>query len=374
MTASVLAVALAATGCSGSDDDDDSKPGGDTVAFAEEFSVLGALAEVPSDVVGDGDLIVQAADLRAASDLAGIDVPTDGSREGTSEWLTGLTANAKAPVFVPLGDLFNTQAASPDEFAEVAGWSVLDVDSFVEYAVPPDSFMVVSGNFDDDTLADDLVDVGDGVVSDRDGDDHETDLANATALNQLGVATRMAQQDHRIAVSTSTPAVQDWLDGDASLADQESFAAVATALDDEDVVSAVIARPSAGDPAEAALGGQATPEQIKALEEKLDGQVPEDPFDAVGIGWGVDDGRSEVHVAYHFESSKAAGHGADALEKAYREGVSPQSGLAWSDRMSVEDVESEGSVVTVTVTPTDDGSVNDLYSALMRREPLFVSR
>lgn len=373
VTAAVLALTLAATACSGDDDDDDPGRSGPSTAFDEEFSVLGALAEVPDDAVGDGQLVVQAADLRAASDLAGIDMPTDGSREGTSEWLTGLTANAKAPVFVPLGDLFNTQAASPDEFAEVAGWSVLDVNSFVEYAVPPKSFMVVSGDFDADTLADDLVDVDDGIVSDLEGEDLALDIERATALNRLGTPTRLAQQGHRIAVSTSTPAVQEWLDGDASLADQESFAAVAAALDDEDVVSAVLAQPTSGDPAGTVLGDNVTPEQLKALQEQLEGELPKDPFDAVGIGWGVDDGRSEVHVAYHFASSSAAEAGADVLEDAYRDGTSLQARIPWSDRMSVEDVETEGSVVTVTVTPTDAGSVNDLYNALVQRDGLFIS-
>lgn len=366
-----LALALAVTGCSG---DDGADGNDDYAALAQDYSVLGALAEIPASAVDPDSVLVQTADLRAATEADGVDFPSGGSREDVTEWLMRLTNDPKAPVFVPLAESFNTLAASPDEFADVAGWSLIDVDSFVEYSVQPETFAVVVGDFDDDTLSSDLVEIGDGVVSDREGEDNEVDPAQSGPLNRLGQPTRFAQQGDRIALGGSTPAVTAWLDGDESLADDQSFAAIATALDEENVLCAVLNSIASGSDPAAALGGQASPEQLKALREEFDSWLPKDSFDAVGIGWGVDDGQSQVHVAYHFGSSSAADSAGPVLEQAYREGKSSRAQFPWSDRMGVEDVDVDGSVVTVTVSPTEQGSISDLHQALVSRDSLFVSR
>ncbi|KRF20907.1 hypothetical protein ASG90_00295 [Nocardioides sp. Soil797] len=369
-----LALALAVTGCS-SDGDDADNGHDDDGGLSKEHSVLGALAEIPESVVDEDSVLVQTADLRAASEADGLDVPTGGSRDDVANWLLGLTNDPQRKVFVPVAESFNSLAASPDEFAEVAGWSLIDVDSFVEYAVPPSTFAVAQGDFDDDTLDSDLIDVGDGVVTDREGDDNEVDPGEPSALNQLGQPTRFAQQGDRIALSRSTPAVESWLEGEGTLADDDSFSSVATALDDEDVVSAVLASVAGGsDPSAALLGEGASPEQLKALQEEFDNWLPEKSFDAVGIGWGVDDGEGRVYAAYHFDSSSAAEEGATALEKNYREGSSLQTRTPWNERMDVDDVEVDGSVVTVAVSPTAKGAVMDLQRALLSRDALFISR
>ncbi|WP_157551028.1 hypothetical protein [Nocardioides jensenii] len=373
LAAGALALTVA---CSGSDDSDDSDHVDKAAPLSSGYSVRAALAEIPDSAV-EGEVLVQTADLRAATEAAGVEFPTDGSREGTTPWLMALTDGASdrpAPGFVPLPESFNLQSASPDDFAGVLGWSVLDVDSFVELSVPPGRFAVVTGDFDDDTLSGDLTEVEDGIVTDREGEDFENDLASVNATNPLGVPTRLARQDDRIALGTSTPAVRSWLDGGDTLADDDALAAVAGALDDEDVVSAVLTHVEGGQDPAAALGSQASPEQLKALSEQIDGFVPDDPFDAVGIGWAVDDGKAEVHVAYHFESDDAATDGAKVLEKTYREGVSVVSQTPFSDYLSVDDVETDDSVVTVSVTPADDNRDGFLYQALVQRELLFVSR
>jgi hypothetical protein len=135
------------------------------------------------------------------------------------------------PVFVPMASSFNLDTAAPDEFADVAGWSVLDVDAFVEQTTPPTTFAVVTGDFAGDSLADDLVETDDGIVSDKDGEDFEVDLDQITALSRIGQPVRMAQDGDKIALSSSTPEVRAWLDDEPSLAEDEAFAAVAGALD-----------------------------------------------------------------------------------------------------------------------------------------------
>lgn len=367
--AGAAAAVLATAGCSGDDRGD-----GPVDSWGDGYSVRAALAEIPASAV-DGSVLVQTADLRAASRAAGLDRPEDGSREATTPWLQALSGSSPdgpARVFVPFPEPLNIQAATPDEFADVVGWSVVDVDTFAELSALPGAFLVVTGDFGDDTLASDLVEVEDDIVSDREDEDFTSDLGSVNAVSRTGTPTRLARQGDRTALSPSTPAVRSWLGGDASLADDDALASVAEVLDGKNVVSAVLTKVDPGaDPG--AFGDRMTPEQREALAEELDDVTPQGPFDAVGIGWAVDGGTPQVHVAYRFGSASAADDAAPVLERAFRDGSSLLTRAPWKEQMTVEETQTDGSVVTVTVTPTGDGRVSDLYQALQRREPLFVS-
>jgi hypothetical protein len=101
--------------------------------------------------------------------------------------------------------------------------------------------------------------------------------------------------------------------------------------------------------------------------------IPGEPFDAVGIGWSVEDDAPLVHAAYHFDSDDAAADAVDALETGYRDGASVMTGQPFSERFTVESAEATGPVVLITVTPTDEGRVPDLYQALIVRDSIFIS-
>jgi hypothetical protein len=215
-----------------------------------------------------------------------------GSREDVSPWLIALTVGETdgepSPVFVPMAASFNLDTATAEEFADVAGWSVLDVDTFVEQATPPTTFSVVTDDFAGNALADDLVETDDGIVSDKDGEDFEVDLDDITALSKVGQPVRLAQDGDRIALSTSTPTVRAWLDGKPSLAETSRSPPWQMLLDGRDVMSAVLTRATGGE-------GPATSD------------IPGEPFDAVGIGWSVEEDAGLVHAALPFRVRRRCG-------------------------------------------------------------------
>jgi hypothetical protein len=260
--------------------------------------------------------------------------------------------------------------------AELVGWSVLDVRDFVAIAQPPpDHFLVVSGTFDGDTLDTELAEVEDGIVTDVEGDDHEINVDAPSALDRLGAPTRLAEQDGRIAAASSTEAVRGWLDGEESLADDDAFADVAAALDGQRVYSAVLSpAPSGLDPAMLVLGGQASPDQVQELQERLDGQLPDDAYDAVGIGWAADDDGPLVSFAYHFDSEDQAEDNVDALRTLYESGTSLTTNRPYSDYFEVDDVTTAGPAVVVNARPASDTPLGAAYEMLNTRELLFVSR
>ena len=148
----------------------------------------------------------------------------------------------------------------------------------------------MSGDFDDGTLNDDLSEVEDGIVTDVMGEDHEQNLGEPTAFSRFGAPTRFAEDDARIAASASTSAVRAWLDGEESLADDDGYADVASALDAHDVYAAVLSAVQPGiDPAALILVDQASAEELEALIQQLEDQLPEASYDTVGVGWSADE-------------------------------------------------------------------------------------
>ncbi len=373
--AMALAVGVGMSALVACDDDSDDRSGrdgadrGEPTSLSAGFSVRGALAELPAGTSGLelDQAMISVADLDAATTAVGATRPTDAGREAWVEWMGPLTGIGPSKVFLALPQGFNTQAAAPEEFAEVAGWSAVDVRSYAELSAPPYTFTVVQG-VPDNALADSLVDSGDGIRSTREGEDFEQDLEEVSSVDRLGRPIRFLQRDDRVGFGTSTALVTAWAEDGASLADDDSFDAVAAALDEEEVISAVLARAPRGGLA-ATLGQRLSPEQLRAVQEELDGMLPEKPFDTVGIGWSAD---GEVHVVYHFADDGAARASVDSLERAWREGTTVQGRQPMSDLVTVDEVEAEGEVVVVTVEPAD-GRAGVPLQMLQSREFVFVA-
>lgn len=239
--------------------------GGGDLDSGDDYSVEGALGELPASV-GTDDLLVQTADVSAATELSGLERPTDLDPEAVSDWILPLTGvrlsdSPPAPVFVPVPAVVNPrELIRIEEFDDELGWSLLDVDSFVEQSTAPETFAVVTGDFEDDQLNPDLAQVSDDIVSAGDGDDLEPNVDQSSAARPVGTPLRMSQDGDRIVASASTPLVQEWVaGGDETLADDETLASVAAVLDDADVVAAVLASGSSMDLG-AQVGGQLSPE------------------------------------------------------------------------------------------------------------------
>ncbi|MBA2416628.1 MAG: hypothetical protein H0V64_12230 [Geodermatophilaceae bacterium] len=346
-------------GNSGGDSGGDSGGGGveagSGLRSGDGYSVEAALAELPASVGTDG-LLIQTADLAAATELSGLERPTGFGIDELSGWilpLTGVEAEDQpvAPVFVPLAEVFNRQQiARIEEFDEELGWSLVDVDAFVEQSTPPKRFAVLSGEFDDDMLSPDLTQVSDDVASAGDGEDFAPTFADVSAARPLGVPLRMSQDGGRIAASPSTSFVKEWVAGAAdTLADDDSLALVASALDNADVVAAVLSN-----------GG---------LEPTTDS------FDTVGIGWAVDgDGAAAVTVVYHFEEGDAAAAGVGMFESLYTEGVSLVTGTAISERLTLEEVGADGPVVVVSLSLPAESEPGIVFEMLLQRDLPFVQQ
>lgn len=190
--------------------------------------MLGALREVPRPE-DDSLLVVQVGDLDTAIAHSGL--ARDGALDETAwEWMGPLFSflghrGPEAPIYVPLPGVFPPRSfQSLPALREELGWSVVDVDAFVEMNAVPGRFSVLAGGFDDQTLAH-LPEVADGVVTAGGGEDLEDQTGSATPARRLGRPLRMAQSDGRIAASLTLPAVQEWVGGpEDTLADDEDLA------------------------------------------------------------------------------------------------------------------------------------------------------
>jgi hypothetical protein len=349
------------------------------LSSGDDYTVLGALAELPASTETDA-LLVQTGDLVAATELAALERPSEPDIDAVASWILPLTGLPRedefAPLFVPLGQVFNYQnLADIAQFDDALGWSLIDADAFVEQSTPPESFAVITGDFDETTLNPDLTEVADGVVSYGEGDDFETNLSgDPNPVDRLGRPVRLARDRDRIAASFSTPFVQQWLAGaDETLADDAELAAVATALDEADVVAAVLTRVESGFDQ---LGSSQplSSEVVAQLQDRLQNQVPSAPFDAVGFGWNVLDGEAAITVAYHFSSAEEAADSVASLERLYREGESLVTRQPISELVTIEDIVAAGDVVSVSLSVPDDSRPQVIYDMLLRRDVPFISR
>lgn len=341
------------------------------------YSVQGSLEQLPAAESGSGQVMIQTADLDAASELSGLERPTDVDGDALVAWLMPLTGgpsdDGPAPVFVPLAQVFNPQSIRMhDEFADELGWSLVDAQAFVERLSPPQSLAVIAGDFDDSTLSEDLPEVADGVVTAGEGEDLESNLTELTNARPLGIPLRLAQNDHLIAAGPSTAEISSWLAGpDETLGDDPHLAGVAAALDDADSVSAVLVT-GASMALTDALGAMSA-EQVAALEDRLAPMLPE-AFQAVGVGWGADDGASIITLAYSFDSEDAAEKSVPLFEELFANGTSLQAAQPLSDLLTLDDAGRNGEVVVLTVSVPEGRSPGDVFQMLQRADVPFLHR
>ena len=327
-TTSVLASGLLAVGSLVAGCSNEPEP----LGRGGDYSVYDALGELPSSV-GEENGPVFTGDLTRAGELAGLEPPNDPDDEAAGDWVLGLNGRSvgddPAEVFVPMPTTLT--GGSQTEKEEQVGWSVVDVESFVA----TNDFLVASGEFDDDTLSEHLVEVDGEIVTDVEGEDHEEHPDQPTAFDYDGAPTRFAHDDGRIAASSEADAVRGWLDDEESLADDDAYADVARALDDGDAYAAMLL-PMSGS---------------------------EESYDLVGIGWSEDDDAPLVSTAFHFESGDAARDSVDELRERFD--LDPVG-----DHLEVEDADTKGSSVVVTTRP-EEGAIDVLMRAVVTFGPPF---
>lgn len=366
LAAAVCAVALVPTACASESDSDGSAgsgAGGTSVsAYLERLPALG----------GDDPVIVTYGDVARAAEIAGLDRPEDVSdADAVSSYLSELTGlgrdgdAARVAALVPQVSQPGRGSSDPQGFVDDVGWSMVEVDSFAERETLPRPVAVLDGDFDEDQLDGALDDVGDGVwqVGEPGGGLNPDDI---TPARPIGEALWLSLDDGRLTVArdeSDVRASRDADGGEGTLADVTALSSLAQVLDEHDVYSAMLLaddRLLLADPG-AVLGERVTPEQIEAaVLNACEGIVGA----AVGI---ADDGAPLFVLSLAHVDDTSAEANLDIVTEAFEDGANLSTGRPWSQVLSVESIEVDGSVLTATARPAADVPPSAWYGLIADR-------
>lgn len=361
--AAVAAVALAASAC-----------GSDGTAGADgAFSLVALLDELPADLASSDDMVVvAAADFEAASVAGGLERPapgTDPTADEARDWLNQLTGvPAGGSQTAPPVAVLIPEAASPqqllrhDEFVDEVGWSLLDVDQFVEYQVPPNVFTVVQGDIDPDALESAMGPAEGDIWRLGPEEDFAIDATETSPTRPFGQALRLAHDGDRLAIARSTPLIEAWLDDGDTLADHALLPAVARKLDAAGVYAAMLA---AGEDISLPAGAARSP-------AASDDELVLDPFPAIGVGLGHSDGTTTVTVVYHFADADTAATNASRVEARVQEGRSSLTTRPLAETFSLGSVETDGPLVIAQLLLDPDTPPMNVWHMVHTRDALFT--
>ena len=324
----VLVLALTgAAACGG----DDGSGGGDGSRIAD------LMRQMPSIERGDQTVFYLYGDLVAASESAGLERPTsldsDDDLDAFVEWVLTLSGSRSsdepATVAARFPEAVNlVEMRDQAEFADEVGWSLVDVERYLEVSALPVRFTLIDGTVDTEAVEDAVGEARNDIWSLGDGDDFESGFGNRSVASPLGVPVRMATRDGLFATTTSSDMAGDFVDGD-DLGGDEGFNAVAEQLDEAEVYGAF----------------------LLSVREDRDGS----PFDTVGVGGGLDGDEALVVAVYHYADAEAAADGVADVEDVL-DGESRRTGEPWSDSFSATEVVADGATVVATLRLSDDQS------------------
>ena len=350
-----LAACAAAGACAGASDVGPEVGGDDS-------SILGYLDELPAPADDQGDsVMVTYADLDRATEIGGLERPDDlDDPDAVGDWLldvTGTRVTDAHPVaaLVPGALEQATSIGDHQGFVDDVGWSILEVDSYAERDTLPARVTVLDGEFDRDRLDSALDDAGDGVwvAGDPDGELHIEDV---TPARPIGQALWLSLDGNRLRVARDE---RDALPAEAdSLADVPALAALAAALDEHEVYSAMLAVGSASvaDPLPDIFTDDVPPEDFdEAVDDAVEDFSNQPRCEGLtGVAVGVaDDGDPLIVLVLSQIGEEAAEANADVLGSVLDSGTDAVSDRAWSEMVTVESVEAEGDVVVATLRPAD---------------------
>lgn len=303
-----------------------------------DFSVESMLEEIPGTALTSSRFILRAADLRAASEMAGVELPT-GSDEAPA-WIGSLVGTGPDPqVYVALGLPLAPGAPAP-MVEEDLGWSVADVERFISWGDDVRTTTVVAGRFDDETLAG-LPEAG-GIHSAGEGKDLGGSLETASPARPTGMPLRMRTDGSWLIASPFTAAVQDWRSDVPTLADGTVIPEMARLLDASGAYAAAISPPppfSACD---------LTPGRIRELGLTLE-SFPE--VDMHALAWSWSDGSPAMTVVYHDADGRGVEETRRLLEGLWSGPASDRGEM--SDMVEVRSVDAVGENVVVSLRPAE---------------------
>lgn len=321
LTTSLIVIALGLSGCGTSEDKHSDN----------DYSVLSALSEIPADDLFSDPIeqrTINTGDLREATRVADLTRPDDLESPEFAPWINALTGfpsdDASSPIFVPVADVlglrtFELETAIDDE----VGWSLLDIDAYVEQSSGSQIFSVIRGE----------------------------NLESFEGIRSNERPQFVASTDHRFAISRAEEPVNLWASGlESSLADDERFASIASALDDADAIAATIIQ--SGRSWEIWLGGQRPIADDPTVFDDLASHLPSDGGPILGGGWSVSsDGEPVTTIAYYLGTDEAAEAALPILESHYNGEQSASAEIA--DFVTLTETRSDGPVAIVTVTPAE---------------------
>jgi hypothetical protein len=211
---------------------------------------------------------------------------------------------------------------------------------------------VLDGGFDEDQLDSALDDAGDGVwvAGDPDGD---IDIRDVTPARPIGQPLWLTLDGDRLRVAGQEPDAAAG-DGD-TLADVPALVALAGALDDRQVYSAMLA-----------TGGTSTagplpdifterPTSDEAFDDAIEEEATRPRCEGLtGLAVGVaDDGDPLIVLVLSQVDGELGEANAAALAEALESGTDVVSDRPWSEVVTVESVDADGDVVVATLRPAD---------------------
>lgn len=305
-------------------------------SVTRDLSFVDTLAQLPAPGA-DEVKFVYVADLRALTAANDIEVPERDDSAAVRHWVNGLHGiGSKAALAITempslLGD------NDPDDFLADTGLSFADAAAFATVETAPEEFTILTGAFDEAEPAQDLIRLDEQMVSVGEGRDYEeTTLAERHGADRLGRPVRIGRRGQRIALSLSTPMLRNWLDQRGpTLADDPSLSAIAEALDTTNSLAMYVIAPST--------------------------TAPSGPM---GIGWGVDDGKPLITIAYDLGCDELAQPGRALVRELYEQGEMPGTGGKLTNLLQLQEVTAEGRAILVTLTVGSSGSAQAPLTAI----------
>lgn len=374
-----VVVAVLLGGCS-SGDDDAGGGGGDGLDLEGAAIADVASLPLPPDAGDDGPVTVAFGDLAQAAELAGVEL--DGADEASEDeqrdvlnGITGVMYDPSGGDDQPMVSSIVPEAAHVErlidvgEFTEDVGWNVYQVRRFAELQMPPDDVTILRGDFDEDSLDEALGEAEDGVWTI--GTPGEVDVSGATPARPLGEGLLLALDGDRLVVAKTEEGLATALgggdgdgDGGPVVGDDPVLSRLAGALGDAGAYSGMLVRGGSGG---LLLGEQLSPEQAEAVcEDALPG-----PFAGVATGI-VDDDGPVFLIAYVTADDEAAEATAEAVEQLVTEGESMLTQEPWSERLTVDEVTSDGNVVLARLRPAEPGPPAIWQQILFRKDNLVA--
>lgn len=368
VAASILCFGATLVACS---DDEGSLSSRVTAAGVDASTADGRWASLLQMVPDTADTrgMVTMVDIAGAVEAAGIARPDEtASSDDVATYLVEVFSVSPDRGAFAYGPSWIVQAAQADEeYRAEMGFSMTQIDAAVEAGLPPEIYEGFLGSFDpaaiDATLAEVPVwsDVQETVTYEgvdyyRWGEDGEINASQTSPARPLGIGGRMVVDDTSVMITRSDAAMEAMIDaraGDGNLADNEDFALIADALEEEPVYSALL-----------------TDDVIDAPTD-ADGPPALVGVEAYGTAWGLDDAGTITSLLVLVSADETAAQAnIDLMTERLAEGVSEVTGEPYAEFTTVASAETDG---RVTIVQIDTERPRFFVDALFRRDPVVAN-